>query len=212
MSELPPLLTRMLGLRPHAVELLRPTRNTPPLGWLLLAVGTATLGGVVFTCQPVWSERTALAAEEAKLAAALERAGGTARPRPAARNGEHDTLAEAAQIAAEARRPWHQLFDQIEAAQLGEGAGVHLVQVAVDPRFSNLQVVAEGRDLGGLVRFSGQLTGKGPIRAMALTHHEWRDTLGAHVVTASLTGELDGSAVAAEAGPAATAPATAGRP
>lgn len=191
MPDFSPILTRLLRLRPYAVELLHPRQDIPLLSWVLLAAGVLTLGGAVLTCQPAWSERTALVARQENLRAAFDRAGETNKPRTAARAGERDGPAEAALISAELRRPWHQLFDQIESAQRGDGTGVHLLQIAVDPRFTNLQMVAEGRDLGGLVRFSGQMVGNGPIRVMELTHHEWRDTLGAHVVTASLQGELD---------------------
>jgi hypothetical protein len=203
MPDFPPILTRLLRLRPHAVELLRPRPAIPPLAWVLLGAGAVALGSAVLACQPAWTQGVALAADQANLQTALDRAADSLKPRPAVRSSEHDTQAEAALIVAEARRPWHQLFDQIEAAQQGEGTGVHLVQIAVDPRFSSLQMVAEGRDLGGLVRFSGQMAGKGPIRTIALTHHEWRDALGAHVVTASLQGELDASSPVAVDGPAA---------
>ena len=194
MRDFPPILKRLLRLRPYAVELLHPRHDTPLLSWLLLAAGVLMLGGAILACQPAWSQRTALLARLESLQATYDRAGETNKPRAASRSSERDGAAEAALINAEVRRPWHRLFDQIENAQRDDGSGVHLLQIAVDPRFTSLQLVAEGRDLGGLVRFSGQMVGNGPITNMALTHHEWRDTLGAHVVTASLQGELDASA------------------
>jgi hypothetical protein len=183
-------------LRPYEVELLRPARPVAPLAWLLLGAGVLALGGAVLACEPAWTQHSLLAADQARLAGALERAdgaGAASHAHAAGRSGDRDSQAEAGLLVAEARRPWHQLFDELEAAQRSDGAGVHLVQLGVDPRFASLQLVAEGRDLGALVRFSQQLAGNGPIRSMALTHHEWRDALGAHVVTASLQGELEGA-------------------
>ena len=193
MSDFPSTLAKLLRLRPYAVELLHPRREIPLLSWLLLAAGVIVAGSAVLGCQPAWNQRAELLADQEKLQAAYDRAHDAGKPRVATRSGDRDGAAEAALVVAEVHRPWHQLFDQIEAAQRS-GGGVHLLQLSVDPRFTSLQVVAEGRDLGGLVRFSGQMVGNGPIRSMELTHHEWRDTLGAHVVTASLQGELDANA------------------
>lgn len=210
MPEIPSILTRLLRLHPYEVELLRPRGQATPLSWLLLGVGAIVLAGAVLECRPALTERVGLEADIARLEATLDRTGDGPKPKASVRSGEQDRLAEAAAIVADVRRPWHQLFDQIEAAQQSGGNGVHLVQVAVDPRFSSLQMVAEGRDLGGLVRFTGQMAGNGPIRAMSLTHHEWRDTLGAHVVTASLQGDLDASA--RPVADAVALPATGGKP
>jgi hypothetical protein len=99
----------------------------------------------------------------------------------------------------ELHRPWHALFDALEAADTD---GVNLVQLNIEPRFATLQLVAESRDLDKLVRYSQRLAGSGPIRTMTMTHHEWRDALGAHVVSAAMQGELAG----ASAGPAGAAP------
>jgi len=201
MSEFPPLLTRLLRLRPHEVELLRPRHRAPPLSWLLLAVGVAALGAAAMNCLPVWSSRSLLADRAARLQSEVDHLassrGPVLRGRTSNRAGDRDALSEAELLVVEARRPWHGLFDQLEAAQRSGHAGVHVIQMGVDPRFATLQLVAEGRDLGELVRFSQQLAGNGPVRTMSLTHHEWRDALGAHVVTASLQGELDGAELAA---------------
>ena len=200
MPEFPPLLTRLLRLRPYEVELLRPRQRVAPLSWLLLAAGALALAAAAVVCLPVWSSRGTLAADAARLQAEVDHlasSGTGLRSRAGTKAGDREALSEAAVIVAEARRPWHGLFDQLEAAQRSGHTGVHLVQLGVDPRFASLQLVAEGRDLGELVRFSQQLAGNGPVRTMSLTHHEWRDALGAHVVTASLQGELDGAELAA---------------
>ena len=78
---------------------------------------------------------------------------------------------------------------------------MHLIQLGVEPRFTKVQLVVEGRTLDTLVRFSQRLTnegplGAGPIRTMTMTHDEWRDALGAHVVSASMQGELSASGAA----------------
>jgi hypothetical protein len=93
---------------------------------------------------------------------------------------------------AELHRPWHELFEQIEAADEAQAPAVHLLQLSVAPPFTNVQVIVEARDLGDLVRFSQRLSGGKPIENMTMTHHEGRDALGAHVVTATLQGHLLG--------------------
>jgi outer membrane murein-binding lipoprotein Lpp len=207
MPEFPRFLTGLLRLRPYEVELLRPARRMSPLAWMVLGTGVLALAGAVLACRPAWVHRTELASDQSRLQAAVDRLGGDtpgngSHARSAGKSADRDSVAEAELIVAEAQRPWHELFDQLEAANKGDGASVHIVQMGVDPRFANLQLVAEGRDLGKLVRFAQTLEGGGPIRSMNLTHHEWRDALGAHVVTASLQGELDGATLAAGVGAA----------
>ena len=201
MPEFAPLMMRLLRLRPHEVELLRPGQRVPPLSWLLLTAGAVALGAAAAACLPALNGHTALANDAARLQAELDQLAGPTPGRhghTSTKASDRDTLSEAELIVVEARRPWHGLFDQLEAARSAGHTGVHIVQVGVDPRFSGLQLVLEGRDLGDLVRFSQQLASNGPVRTLALTHHEWRDALGAHVVTASLRGELDGAAPAVE--------------
>jgi hypothetical protein len=203
MPDLPSPLKQLLRVRPTEVELLRPRAGVPPLSALLLAASAVAVLGAAMVCRPAWERSAELAADEARLQSAVDRLGadspaGRSRTSAAGKSAQADALAEAELVVAESHRPWHALFDQLEAAQKSEGAGVHLVQLAIDPRFATVQLVAEGRDLGKLVRFAQQLPGTGPIRTMSLSHHEWRDTLGAHVVTASLQGELDSSGPAVE--------------
>lgn len=208
MSKFSTLLTRALRVRPYEVELLRPRQAVAPLSWVLLAAGCAALAGAALLVRPLMAEHDAHVAQQARLQAALDKLlqgpPGGQRALSGAKGGERDALAEASLIVEEARRPWHELFDQLEAAERTEGSGVHLVQLNVEPSFASVQLVAEGKDLDKLVRFAQRLAGNGPVKSMALTHHEWHDTLGAHVVTASLRGELDGANLAAndEAGPA----------
>ena len=49
MPDFSPILTRLLRLRPYAVELLHPRQDIPLLSWVLLAAGVLTLGGAVLT-------------------------------------------------------------------------------------------------------------------------------------------------------------------
>jgi len=164
---------------------LHSTRSVAPLAWALLAAGfiAATTAGLV--CKPAWERKSELAQERIQLQEELARLG--AGPARAPRVRDRVGSQEAAELVDQIRRPWHQLFDQIETAQTPD---VHLVQLNVDSHFASLQLVAEGRELDKLVRFAQRLAGTGPIRTMAMTHQEWRDALGAHVVSASLQGEL----------------------
>ncbi|HXY21480.1 MAG TPA: hypothetical protein VEI29_02260 [Burkholderiaceae bacterium] len=177
---------KLLHVRPYEVELLRPARRVSPLAWIFFVAGGFALIAAALACKPAWDRQTQLAQHRAEIESELARFGLGA---PAAASGtkEQTNKDEANALIAELRRPWHELFDQIEAAN---NKDVHLVQLNIEPRFSTLQLVAEARDLDKLVRFTQRLSGTGPVRTMTMTHHEWHDGLGAHVVRASMEGEL----------------------
>lgn len=178
---------RLLRLRPYEVELLQRRTVVPPLGWILFGAGLLLAALALWRLQPLLAQRARLAQERTALELALARAGVPARrTAPATDHGAADGQA----VLEELHRPWHDLFDQLESAALADGGQLHVVQLAIDPRFSTVQVVAEARDLGRIIHFARRLSGGAPIRALALTHYEWRDALGGHVVSASLQGEL----------------------
>lgn len=200
----------MLLLRPYEVELLRPARGIPPLSWALLGLGLLSLAWAALACRPAWEHHSELAAEETRLQGTLDglaphganRGSGTAKSGKAR---DHDALAEGEAALAEMQRPWPALFNQLEAAVDADGADIHVVQLSVDPHFASLQLVAEGRDLDALVRFAQHMAGNGPISRLTMTHHEWHDSQGAHVVSASMKGDLDDTPRPAEPMPPASA-------
>jgi len=196
MSQLSNVLSRLLDLRPHEVELLGARPGVTPLAWLLLGAGVLALAGASLACWPAWQQRAALSSEALVLdqrLAGLGMApsqGGPGAGKTAANPAAAAALAEAGTLREEIHRPWHELFEQIEAADTAESGAVHILQFSVEPPFTTLQLVVEGRDLGELVRFSQRLAGATPISSMTLTHHEGREALGAHVITATLQGRL----------------------
>ncbi len=176
----------LLRVQPYEVELLRPARRIAPIAWVFFASGALALAAAVFACKPAWDRQAQLSAHRAEIQTELARPG-VRTPTAIAGSKEQATREEANALIAELRRPWHALFDQIETA---DSKDVHLVALNIDPRFATLQLVAEARDLDKLVRFTQRLAGAGPVRNMSMTHHEWHDVLGAHVVRASMEGEL----------------------
>jgi hypothetical protein len=202
MSDLSGLVPNLLRLRPYEVDLLRSGRKPPPLAWLLLIAGSVSLIGAALACAPGWTRKAELAQQRTKIETALARlgavpsvpAGGASGRHTSARNAASAGLVEAVAVLTDLRRPWHELFDRLEAA---ENKDVHVLQLSVEPRFATVQLIAEGRDLDKLVRFSQRLAGGGPIRAVTITHYEWRDALGAHVVSAAMQGELAGALASA---------------
>ncbi len=206
MSGLSGIVANLLRLRPYEVDLLRPGRQPPPLAWLLLIAGSVALFGAALAYAPGWTRKTELAQQRAKIETALARlgadpsvpSGGASGRHTSTRNAASAGLVEAEAVLTDLRRPWHELFDRLEAAATKE---VHVLQLSVEPRFSTVQLVAEGRSLDKLVRFSQRLSSGGPIRAVTITQYEWRDTLGVHVVSAAMQGELAG-ALASAAGTA----------
>jgi len=201
MPDFSPLLSQLLRIRPYEVELLHPSRRpAPPLAWLLLVAGMLGLGAAGWLLQPAWERHQDLDQRTAQAQAGLSQLGGQsaaeldkARKRSSGRGGERAELGEAANLVAELNRPWQELFTQIESAANAPEAGVHLVQMSVDARFATVQLVVESREIDKLVRFSQRLSGARPIRAMNMSHHEWRDALGAHVVSAAMQGQLQGA-------------------
>jgi Tfp pilus assembly protein PilN len=216
------LLTPLLRVRPFEVELLRPGWRVVPLAWGLLALGALALAGAAWLCKPAWERQSELAAQRASLEQSLANVGAGTATGARRQAGKAEVVDEAAEIVAELHRPWSALFDQLEAATT---PGVNLMQLSVEPHFATLQLVAESRDLDKLVRFSQRLAAggagsggtklgsnsspsgssgataptPGPIRSMNMTHHEWRDALGAHVVSAAMSGELAGGSTAGAA-------------
>jgi hypothetical protein len=181
---------RLLGLRPAHIELQTSRAVIAPLGWATLACGLFALAAAAASLPPELARRerelALLERAQARLDAGTPAATGAARTGNAAR----DALEEGRALRSELRRPWHALFEQLEAAAAADGAAVHLVQLSVDPHFSGLQLVAEGRDLGHLMRFAQRVAGGAPLHSLALTHYEWRDAPGARVISASFQGEL----------------------
>ena len=167
---------------------------------MLLVSGVLALAAAAAACQPQWARHRELESRRLQAEAALDRLGSatdTANRGSGATDKAHqELLAETLGLVHELRRPWSGLFNQLESAQAGDTGAVHLTQLNVESRFSTLQLVAEGRDLDKLVRFAQRMStpdstaGSGPILSLAMTHHEWRDTLGAHVVSASMQGLL----------------------
>jgi hypothetical protein len=198
MSQFLSFLTKTLDVRPYEVELLSSRRRTIPLAWVLLGFGLLALAGVAGAGWPAWQQRAALSTAAATLEQRLAglgmatAQGGNVARSSAGKADEAAALTEAGTVMAELHRPWHELFEQIEAADEAQAPAVHLLQLSVAPPFTNVQVIVEARDLGDLVRFSQRLSGGKPIENMTMTHHEGRDALGAHVVTATLQGHLLG--------------------
>jgi hypothetical protein len=197
MSASSKLLRTLLGLRSHEVELWSDRRRVAPVSALLLVVGVLVLALASVRLADDWRRHGDLEQKRATLETQFARLGidpladGSISTRGGnVRKGENDALADAAGINAELARPWHRLFDQLEAAQSKD---VHLTQLSVDARFASLQLIVEGRDLDKLVRFSQAVSGGFPIQDLTITHHEWRDALGAHVVSASMQGNLAGA-------------------
>lgn len=180
------VLMPLLRLRPYEVELLRPAHRVSPLAWIVFAAGAFAIVASAIACKPAWDRHAQLALRRAEIQSELARFGVGASLADSGSKGRIEKN-EAIALIAELQRPWHDLFDQIETA---DDKDVHIVQLSIEPHFTSLQLVAEARDLDKLVRFAQRLGRVGPVRGMTMTHHEWHDVLGAHVVRASMQGEL----------------------
>lgn len=178
-------------------------RNRRPVGriaWLLLAVGAVAALLAAVELRDRWDAAARQEAEGERLAEAVRAAGGrvNAAGRDAAGPRDEGVRAQrqlALRVVGDLRRPWRELFEQLEAAHVG---GVHLVQLGVDARFRTLQLQVEARDLHQVLRYLQRLPGSGPVVAVQLVSHEWRDAPAGRVLIARLSGELDAGGEPAE--------------
>lgn len=182
-------LARLLGVGGHDIELLDRPAPMAPLSLALFALGVLAAAAAAWAVLPSWHAHAELLAERTRLESAIERVAGGAPASAGSARMAHERLDEAHALVGELHRPWHALLDQLETAQ---GKDVHLISLQVESHFDNLQLVVEARDIDAIVRFAQRVGAlDGPIRGMELTHHEWHDALGAHVVLATMQGPLE---------------------
>lgn len=173
-----------LGRR-FQVDFVQARAPTAPMAWALVALGALALAAALADLAPRWSQRADLRQQIAQLQARLDRVPGVARA--TTRAPDSIGLAQAQGVLEQLDRPWPELFDQFESIR---APGVHLVQFGVDPRFQTVQVLAEASTLEQVLQYSRELPGRGPVRAVHLTHHEWRSAPVGRIVVASLTVDL----------------------
>jgi hypothetical protein len=174
----------LLGRR-FRIDFSQTRPSFPLLAWFLLGAGAVSMLAAVADFAPRWSLHRQLAREEAALQARLELLPGAASS--AAHAADPIGLTQARVVLDQLQRPWALLFDQFESVRSRD---VHLVQFGVDSSFQTVQVLAEAPKLEQVLQYSRQLDGAGPVRAMRLTHHEWRDSPSGRIVVASLTANL----------------------
>ncbi|HUN92469.1 MAG TPA: hypothetical protein VMU33_10455 [Burkholderiaceae bacterium] len=173
------------------VDFVRPA-PVPPLAIAVLVVALVAAAAAAAWCEQAWRSGRDLASRRATLEAALERGREQAeRRRTTARGADPQAQEQAVAVLDELHRPWRALFEQLEADRVGP---VHLDQLAIDSRFESLQMQAEARSLGDVLRYVQALPGAGPIAAVQLSSHELRDAPGGRVVSARVVARLDGRA------------------
>jgi hypothetical protein len=177
---IPPLLGRRFR-----VDFVQPRPRATPLSWLMVAVGTMSLAIALADLAPRWIQREQLREKKTQLQARLDQMPGLART--AAHPVDAIGLTQARGVLEQLDRPWSELFDQFESTREG---GVHLVQLGVDSRFQTALVLAEASSLEQVLRYSRDLSGKGPVRTVRLTNHEWRNAPVGRIVVANLTIDL----------------------
>jgi hypothetical protein len=183
------VLSRLLAVRPAEVELLRIRARVPVLSWALLACGLAATVVAALVVVPEVQRarhgRDEVRGEETLLARPDAPSGTKS---PVARGStDRELLAQGEAMRNALRLPWHALFERLEASRQPD---VHLVSFSVEPRFSSALVVAESRDLEALLRYGQALSSAPPVRAVEMIHHEWRDSAGVRVVSATLVAHL----------------------
>ena len=185
------VFSHLLPVRPVTIELLRPRRPVPPASWLLLAAGIAMFAGSAALLAPSLEERMRLGEQRASLEHRLDALQGAGPSLPLVRRSaalERDLQSQAQSVVLELHRPWHRLFDHLEGTMT---PGVNIVQLDVESRFEEIQLVAESRDFPDLVRYTQRLASAPPVHSVGMTHHEWRDAAGSRVVDATMVARID---------------------
>lgn len=189
--------------QPHgrfAIDFARARAPVPTHGWALAAVGVLAFAAAIASSAGDWQQRaTSLAARE-RVQTALA----AAQPAPSTASARRDTSSatararetqtEAQLVALELRRPWGALFSALESSS---NERVRIVQMDVDSRFRQLQIHAEAKSLGELIRYAEHLASIAPVNNARLAHHELKTVAGARIVSARLVARLDPSADAA---------------
>lgn len=178
---LPPLLGRRFqidfGLRGSQI---------PLMAWLLVVAGFLSVALAWIDLAPGWARHQQLRAERLALEEQLNAVAQSGARMTKATSSSEDEDRVRAWIG-ELGRPWDGLFHRFESIQVPK---VYLVQLVVDSRFHDVQLLAEAPGLDDVLTYSKQLESDDLIQGVRLTHHEWRNAPGARVVVASLTAEL----------------------
>lgn len=163
--------------RPHySVDLGRTTARPGVVALLALALGAAALAWAGMQAAGAWARRDAADLRLQRVSTAIDRdqrqqraVRAPARPADAA-----ETLRlrrELQRVAADLHRPWLGLFEALEAQ---DATGVRLQQFSVDPRFAQLTLQVQARELGAVLRYVKTFdTAAEPLAPARLIAHEW---------------------------------------
>lgn len=165
-------------------------RRPPALAWVMLIAGALSLLATLPVLHGAWQAQVAVREQAAGLAMAARPV--TVRPidrspREAARAAAEQD--DARRIWRDLHRPWAELLDSVEALA---GPRALLLQASVDAGFTQLNVLAETRDLAEAMALVERLSRQAPVRGARLLQHEWRDAAGgARVVAVRIVADLD---------------------
>jgi hypothetical protein len=145
------------------VDFLRPARQ-PTIGWVLLALGAATLA-VAWWCEQQWAGERAATVMAQHEALAAQRAL-QAPPPPA-----EPTLAQRRwqQAQGELRRPWLPALRAIEAATVNP---VFLVGLTIDPAKGSIKLEGEAPSFDHALAYVQLLDEGGALEPATLVSHE----------------------------------------
>jgi hypothetical protein len=160
----------------------------PGVAWAWFGGGVAALLLGALALSQQWQALQQQRATGERDRATLARARASDPQAGAARRASGDDPRELAlRAVAELRRPWAALLDQLEAAR---SSGAELGQFSVDARFEKVQLVVDARSLDDVLKYLQRLPGGGPVRAVRLVSHEWRDAPGGRRLQARLVADL----------------------
>lgn len=169
----------------------------PAHGWALAAAGVFSIAAAIAWTLPDWQQRTELGAARSRIETALAstqpvqpaaQAAQKVRGAQASTSRSRDTQTEAQLLTLELSKPWGALFGALESSSNNR---VRIVQVDVDNRFRQLQIHAEAKSLGELIRYADRLASSAPVSSARLAHHEWKASGGVRIVSARVVAQLN---------------------
>lgn len=173
------------------VDLLR--SNQPPrASWALLGLGLGLLAVAGWNLLAGFEARQTLVSAQSRVDSALAETAVSARaPASTTKSAAGGERRDAQRIARELHRPWATVLDGLEVRAT---PAVRLVQMNVDPRFTQLQLQAEAKSLADVLQYAQRIAEIKAFQSVQLVHHEWKAAPSGRLLSARLLVRL--SAVA----------------
>jgi Fimbrial assembly protein (PilN) len=154
------------------LDFLQPHARRNGLGVLLLLVGAAATGALLFQHYRVMQESARLEERIADAGRMARRAMPRLEPRRVGGKGLAEEIRDANAVIERMNVPWDALFRELEAAS---GEGVALLAIQPDPASRKVRIAGEARKLEAVLGYVERLEARKGFANVYLLGHEMRD-------------------------------------